>query len=245
MSLLPFLRLKFVEKTRLGIEFDPDLTYRNQSKNPPWKTKQVPFSIFTYITLHSNCSKKLPTHSWSFSILNTNKLFMLISGWTCTNYASASLILKWIIIIQKHFKVFFMFSPLLILHAFTDHLFIQPTMTRSLFVSYPFILFSYNFDICSQFCVFAFVDNHDWFYSWCVWPQTMAFWGTDLSWCVMHLYKLDNIWMPSRGCLLFIYIFFMLWHQLRIWNWTNITMHHGWCTLVERGWYLFSIYLFN
>lgn len=123
-------------------------------------------------------------------MLNTNKFFMLISGWTCTKYASASLILIWIII-QKHFEVFFRFFPLLTLHAFTDHLFIQPTMTRSPFcfitIHFIFILFWYLlsvlcFWLCRQTWLILFLV--------CLTPNNGI---------LRYLYKLDNIWMPCRG----------------------------------------------
>lgn len=35
--------------------------------------------------------------------------------------------------------------------------------------------------------------------------------------------------------------FFLQWLQSRIWDWTRTTMRHGWCTLVERDWYLLSL----
>jgi len=128
---------------------------------------------------------------------------------------------------SNHDKVFLCFVPIInfcLLFLFS---------IQGLFFFFFHSPFSCCFNICSLFCVFGFLDNHDRLYSWRVWSKAVAFWGTNMWWCFVYL----CIWPPPTDNFCFSFYSYC-WLQSRIWNWTSITMRHGWCTLVARAWYL-------
>ena len=94
---------------------------------------------------------------------------------------------------SNHDKVFLCFVPIInfcLLFLFS---------IQGLFFFFFHSPFSCCFNICSLFCVFGFLDNHDRLYSWRIWSKTVAFWGTDMWWCVVYLcYELHSIiiWPP-------------------------------------------------
>ena len=74
--------------------------------------------------------------------------------------------------------------------------------------------FNCCFNICSLLCDFGFLDYHDRLYYRCGWPQTVAFWGTDMwLWLMMcYVFVLSCLILFDCPTDIFCFSFYCSWN---------------------------------